>query len=75
MIALVCVLFLIGASVLATPWFVVTALTVAWLAVFVLAVRWWTPHPNRLPWLAAGLALVWFATVAGGAALFDWGAG
>jgi len=73
MVAMVCVLFLIGASVLATPWFVVVALTVVWLVGFVLALRWWTPHPERLTWLAAGLALVWFATVAGGAALFDWG--
>ena len=73
MVAMVCVLFLIGASVLATPWFVVAALTVVWLVGFVLALRWWTPHPGRLPWLAAGLALVWFATVAGGAALFGWG--
>ncbi len=73
MVALVCVLFLIGASVLATPWFVVAALTVVWLVGFGLEVRWWTPHPHRLLWLAAGLAALWFATVAGGAALFDWG--
>jgi len=73
MAGMACVLFLIGASLLATPWYVVLALTVVWVGVLVVAVRWWTPHPRRLPWLAVGLAVLWFATVAGGAALFDWG--
>ena len=73
--AMVCVLFLIVASVLATPGSVVAALTAVWLVGLVLALRWWTPHPHRLPWLAAALALLWFATVAGGAALFGWGPG
>jgi hypothetical protein len=73
MAGMMCVLFLIGASVLASPWFVVAGLVVVWLVAFAIALRWWTPHPNRLPWLAAGLAAVWFATLAGGAALFGWG--
>jgi hypothetical protein len=53
----------------------VAGLVVVWLVAFAVALRWWTPHPNRLPWLAAGLAAVWFVTVAGGAALVDWGSG
>jgi hypothetical protein len=74
MAGMACVLFLIGASLLAAPWFVVLGLTLVWIAVLVLALRWWTPHPRRLPWLPAGLTALWFATVVGGAALFDWGA-
>lgn len=72
MIGMVSVLFLIGASVLATPWYVVVALVVLWLLVLVVALGWWTLHPTWLPWLPIGLAAVWFATVVGGAALFGW---
>jgi len=68
------VFFLIGASVLTTPWYAVAGLFVLWALVLVLATRWWTPHPTRLPWLPVALAAVWFATVAGGAAAFGWGA-
>ena len=73
MAGMACVLFLIGASLLATPWYVVLGLALVWVGVLVVALRWWTPHPRRLPWLAVGLTVLWFATVAGGAALFDWG--
>lgn len=74
MIGMACVFFLIAASLLTTPWYVVVALLVVWAAALVLATRWWTPHPARLPWLPVVLAVVWFGTVAGGAAVFDWGA-
>ena len=73
MAGMACVLFLIGASLLAAPWYVVLGLALVWVGVLVVALRWWTPHPRRLPWLPVGLAVLWFATVAGGAALFDWG--
>ena len=73
MIGMACVFFLIAASVLATPWYVVAALLVVWALVLLVAIRWWTPHPARVPWLPVGLVVVWFATVAGGAALFGWG--
>lgn len=69
MIGLACTAFLIGASVLLAPWWLVALLVVVWLAALVLAVRWWTPHPRRLPALAAGVAVVWLATVVGRAAL------
>lgn len=72
MIGMACVFFLIGASVLATPWYVVTGLLVLWAVVLVVAVRWWTPHPTRVVWLPVALVAVWFGTVAGGAALFGW---
>jgi hypothetical protein len=73
MIGMACVFFLIGASVLTTPWYAVAALFLLWAAVLVVALRWFTPHPRRVPWLPVGLVVVWFATVAGGAALFGWG--
>lgn len=72
MIGMACVLFLIGASLLAAPWYAVVGLLVLWCAVLVVAVTWWTPHPNWVPWLPVGLGVVWFGTVVGGAALFHW---
>jgi hypothetical protein len=72
MIGMACVFFLIGASLLTTPWYVVLALLAVWSATLVLAIRWWTPHPSRVAWLPAVLSLVWFGTVAGGAAVFGW---
>ena len=72
MIGMACVLFLIGASVLAAPWYVVLGLLVLWVVVLLVAVAWWTPRPGRLPWLPVGLTVVWFGTVVGGAALFHW---
>lgn len=73
MIGMACAFFLIGASLLATPWYVVAVLLVLWLVVLLVGLSWWTPHPNRLPWLPVGLVVVWFGTVVGGAALFGWG--
>jgi len=72
MIGMACVLFLIGASVLATPWFVVLALTILWLVVLLVAVVWWSLHPTWLPWLPVGLTVVWIGAVVGGAAMFGW---
>lgn len=69
MIGLACTAFLIGASVLWAPWWLVLLLALAWIAVLVLAVRWWTPHPRRLPLLAAGMAAVWVVAVVGRATL------
>ena len=72
MIGMACVLFLIGASVLATPWWVVAGLVVVWALALVVAIAWWTPHPTRLPWVAVAVAVVWFGTVVGGAAVLGW---
>lgn len=72
MIALACDFFLIAASVLVTPWYVVGALLLLWGAALVVATAWWSLHPTRLLWLAVALAAAWFATVVGGAALFGW---
>lgn len=72
MVGMACVFFLIAASVLATPWYVVAGLLLVWAVVLVVAVRWFTPHPTRVPWLPVGLAVVWFGTVVGGAAVLGW---
>ena len=74
MIGMACVLFLVAASVLTTPWWVVATLLAVWLVGLLVALAWWTPHPTRVPWVPVVLAVVWFATVVGGAALFGWGA-
>ena len=73
MIGLACLFFLIAASVLTTPWYAVAGLLVVWAMTLVVALRWWTPHPGRVPWLAVGLGVVWLGTVVGGAVLFGWG--
>lgn len=69
MIGLVCTAFLIGASVLLAPAWVLLLLALVWVAALLLAVRWWTPHPKRLPLLAAGMAVLWLVAVVGGAVL------
>jgi hypothetical protein len=69
MIGLACTAFLIGASVLLAPWWLVLLLALVWVGALVLAVRWWTPHPKRLPMLAGGVAAVWLVAVVGRAVL------
>ncbi|GAA1479065.1 hypothetical protein GCM10009623_35110 [Nocardioides aestuarii] len=69
MIGLACTAFLIGASALLSPWWLVLLLALVWVAALVLAVRWWTPHPRRLPAVAGAVALVWVVAVVGQAAL------
>lgn len=72
MIGMACTAFLIGASVLVTPWYVVLALSLVWVVALVVAVCWWTPHPTRLPWLPVGMTALWLLAVLGGAAAFGW---
>jgi hypothetical protein len=65
MIGLACVLFLDLGTAGVLRWWAVVFLVVAWLVLFGLACVWWTPHPRRLPWLAAvGLGL-WLLVVVG----------
>lgn len=66
MIGLVCVLFLDLAALLVIAWWVVLLLVVTWLALFVVACAWWSPHPRRLPWLAVGGLVLWVVVVIGG---------
>ena len=72
MIGMACVLFLIAGSLLATPWWVVAGLVVVWALALVVAIGWWSPHPTWLPWLPLAVAVIWFGTVVGGAAVFGW---
>ena len=65
MIGLACVLFLDVGSTIVLPWWGVALLLVAWLALFVLACAWWTPHPRRLPWLAVVGVVLWIVVVVG----------
>lgn len=66
-------LFLYGASALLAPWWAVVALLVVWIACFVVCVRWWTPHPGRLPVVAGLSVVVWFLVLVVGARLGGWG--
>ncbi len=65
-------LFLHGASVLVVPWWGVLLLLAMWTAAFVVCLRWWTPHPRRLPVVAVGSVLGWFLVLLGGAVLGAW---
>ena len=56
-----------------SPWQrvrVVLVLGVVWVAVFLVALAWWTPHPKRLPWLAVLGFLLWVLIVIGGSIAF-----
>jgi hypothetical protein len=70
MVGLACVLFLDLASGLVVDWPVVVVLVVVWVALFVLACTWWTPHPGRLPWLCAVGFGIWVVVVIGGSVAF-----
>ena len=71
MIGLACVLFVDLASLLVADWWVVLMLVLAWGAIFVVALTWWTPHPSRLPWLAAFAFALWVLVVIGGSIAFS----
>jgi hypothetical protein len=63
MIGLACVLFLDLGTAGVLRWWAVGVLVVAWLALFLLACAWWTPHPRRLPWLAGVGLVLWVVVV------------
>lgn len=65
MIGLACVLFLDLGSSIVLRWWAVGALVVVWLGLFVTACAWWTPHPQRLPWLAGTGVVIWLVVTAG----------
>jgi hypothetical protein len=71
MIGLVCVLFLDVASLVTVEWWVVGLLVLAWVAIFLVSLAWWTPHPSRLPWLAALGFVLWLLVVVAGAIAFS----
>lgn len=67
-----CAFFLYGASFMFAPWWAAVVLCFVWACLLILATRWWTPHPRRLPWLAVGTILLWYAVILLGAAVFKW---
>ena len=74
LVGMACVAFLIGATPVAVgaPWWAMVLLVLVWLAALVLAIGWFTTRPRAVALLPAVVALVWVATVIGGARFLDW---
>ena len=74
MIGLACVVFCIGATplVVGAPWWAVVLLGVVWVAALLLAIGWFTARPRAVALLPVAVALVWLATVLGGATYLGW---
>ena len=64
--------FLYAVSGLLAPWYGVVGLMLVWVALFVVATRWWTPHPKRTLLLPVVAVVIWFGVLILGEALFDW---
>jgi hypothetical protein len=45
---------------------------VVWLALFVVACAWWTPHPRWVPGVAVAAVVLWFAAITAGGAFLGW---
>ena len=75
MIGLACVAFVIGATpaTIGAPWWAVVVLGGVWVVAFLLAIQWFTARPRLVVVLPVAVALVWLATVLGGAAWLGWG--
>ncbi|MCD4527473.1 hypothetical protein [Nocardioides sp. cx-173] len=64
--------FLYAASgMLAPPWGVAVLLLV-WLVLLLVCFAWWTPHPQRLPWVGLLSVVLWFAALNAGGAFLGW---
>ncbi len=74
LVGLACVAFLIGATPVAVgaPWWAITVLALLWLPALFLAIAWFATRPRTVALVPVVLALVWLATVLGGATLLDW---
>ena len=72
MVLMACAFFLYAASGLVAPVWGVVVLMLVWLALFLLCCLWWTPHPRRLPVVAVGAMVFWFAAVTAGGAWLGW---
>lgn len=74
MIGLACVAFVIGATPVAVgaPWWAIALLAAVWLMGLLLAIAWFTARPKAVALIPVVLALVWFATVVGGARYLGW---
>lgn len=56
----------------AAPWWAYAWLAAVWVGALVLSVRWFTRRPQSVAVLPVAVALVWFATVVGGARYLGW---
>lgn len=65
-------LFLVLASGPVTPWWGLAGLVAWWIGSLARALTWWTPHPERVLWVAVAEIVVWFAVVVAGAAFLGW---
>ena len=74
LVGLACVAFLIGATPVAVgaPWWAITLLALAWVMALLLAIGWFSSRPKAVALLPLLMALVWVATVVGGARFLDW---
>ncbi len=66
--------FLIGATAVAVgaPWWALLSLALVWLVALVLALAWFVRRPRTVLVLPVVVAVVWFATVVGGARYLGW---
>ncbi len=71
--AMACVLFLDLWAAATAPWWMTVLLLLLWLVLAAMAVRWFVPHPRRVPWLALVGFLVWFPTILLGTSYLGWG--
>jgi len=69
---LVSCLFLYGASAIFAPWWAVVLFVLVWFGFLLIALRWFTPHPTRLPWLAGAAAVLWFVAIVAGGRFLGW---
>lgn len=72
MAGMACAFFLYAASGLVAPWWAAVLLVAAWLALFVVATRWWTPHPGWVPVVPVVAVGLWFAVALVGGLVLDW---
>lgn len=68
-----CVLFLDLGTANVAPWWVTVLFVLLWLVLFVLALRWFVPYPNRVPWLPLLALVVWLPTIVLGTRNLGWG--
>ena len=74
LVGLACVAFLIGATPVAVgaPWWTIALLSLVWLGALVLSIQWFTQRPRTVAMVPVVVALLWLATVLGGARFLGW---
>jgi uncharacterized protein YggT (Ycf19 family) len=70
---LACALFLDLGTANIAPWWVTGLFVVLWLVLLAVALRWFAPHPGRVPWLPLLAFVVWLPTILLGTRHLGWG--